>query len=577
MNEHEDVSPEDTTERPYLILWEGEATRLCTLPADGELVVGSEGSCDVCLIEPLAAPRHAAISVSDGEVRLRALSGAPVTRVNGQELGRAERLLVGGDAIAIGAATLVYHAPRKPPATRLSCDLITFRERAAVELERSLRTRLPWALLVVRLPGADRARAEASLLAQLRGLDLTCWDGDEQVLVLLPDTDVGGGRVVAARLLEALGSVSPDATIGLASFPADGCHLDDLLAQARGAALSARAEKIRHPGPLTHVIPVGAEEVLVADPAMFRLYALLDRLARADLPVLIEGETGTGKELIAAKLHYSSARRDAPFVTVNCAAIPENLVESELFGHERGAFSGAAVARLGLIASADGGTLLLDEVGELPAPAQAKLLRVLETKRLRAIGEVRERHIDVRVVSATNRDLTIDVQSGRFRKDLYFRLRGAMVRVPPLRERRGELPALVSWMLTRECVRLGRSPMAISGHAMLRLLAYDWPGNVRELKSLVELAAAVAGEPTLEAGEVESWMAAQGALPVAASSTPQRFRPLHAEIEELERRRIHEALTAATGNQVVAAGLISMPLRTFRAKVKRYRLQGAGR
>jgi len=194
-------------------------------------------------------------------------------------------------------------------------------------------------------------------------------------------------------------------------------------------------------------IEVGDRSVVIADPAMARMYQLLERLAVSELPVLVCGETGTGKEVAAGALHQFSHRSERPLVSLNCAAIQENLVESELFGYERGAFSGAIAAKPGLLEVASGGTVFLDEIGDLPAAVQAKLLRVIETKRVLRLGDVRERTIDIRVIAATNRDLVKDVVAGRFRRDLYFRLSGATLWLPPLRDRPRELPILAEMFL----------------------------------------------------------------------------------------------------------------------------------
>jgi two-component system, NtrC family, response regulator AtoC len=361
---------------------------------------------------------------------------------------------------------------------------------------------------------------------------------------------------------------------------------DTLLSTVRGAVHAAH---VGGPGSAREAltsITLGTQRFVVADPAMVRIFALVERLAQSDAPVLITGETGVGKEVAAAALHAWSARRQRPLVTINCAALPDTLLESELFGHERGAFSGAVAAKPGRLENAAGGTVLLDEVGELSAGAQAKLLRVLETKRSNRLGALAERLVDVRIVAATNRSLAEEVKAGRFRQDLYFRLAAATIVLPPLRDRREDLPALARHLLAEACARLPRPPMTIAPAAMLRLASYPWPGNVRELRNVLEVAAAAVAGSALEASHlVELLPATPPARETVAGVSeaggaalvPPAFRNLYDEIRELERTRIAAALAAAGGVRVRAAALIGMPLRTFVTKLREYGFSdGAG-
>jgi DNA-binding NtrC family response regulator len=335
---------------------------------------------------------------------------------------------------------------------------------------------------------------------------------------------------------------------------------------------------------------VGDRRVHVLDLAMRRLFNLVrTRLANAEMPVIIEGETGTGKDLVASALHAYSPRRGGPFVSVNCAALPDQLLESELFGHERGAFSGATSPKEGLVEAADHGVLFLDEVGELPMAAQAKMLRVIESKRVRRIGEIEERPVDIRIIAATNRILEDEVEEGRFRRDLYFRLQGAQIWIPPLRDRLHELPPLAQQLVADACRRQGVPQIEISTAAMAHLTGYAWPGNVRELLNLAAFAAAVVEGNVLEPRHVEAWLlrANRKMRPPSSPRNPildpgpppaptsPTFRPIAQEIEELERRRILEALEASGQNRKKAAQLIGMPLRTFATKLKLYGIVGS--
>jgi len=222
--------------------------------------------------------------------------------------------------------------------------------------------------------------------------------------------------------------------------------------------------------------------------AMQEVAARIRKAAPTDATVLIQGESGTGKELVARALHELSTRRDAPIIAVNCAAIPDNLIESELFGHEKGAFTGAVATHRGLVEVADGGTLFLDEIGELPAAAQARLLRVLQEGEIRRVGSPHARKVNIRLIAATHRNLQQRVSDGEFRADLYFRLRVMEINLPPLRERGDDLPALAEFLLAKACTRLNRAPLGFAPETLAAIRAYAWPGNVRELENAIERA-----------------------------------------------------------------------------------------
>jgi DNA-binding NtrC family response regulator len=298
---------------------------------------------------------------------------------------------------------------------------------------------------------------------------------------------------------------------------------------------------------------------LIGDSAAMReVRALIGRVAPTEARVLVTGESGTGKELVAAAIHTASRRAGRAFVTVNCAAIPRDLVESEMFGHERGAFTGATERRLGRFELAHEGTLFLDEVGDLSGEAQAKLLRTLETGELQRIGAERSLRVDVRMVAATNRRLEDEVQEGRFREDLFFRLNVFPLRLPPLRERMEDLPALVTHLSAR--VR-PRDAATFTPAALEALSSYSWPGNVRELANLVERLTILSG-PTVDDGAVRQVLRGGVAPP---PSPPALGRPLNEALDEFERRLIGAALAQAEGNVAEAARV----LQTDRANLYR--------
>ena len=300
----------------------------------------------------------------------------------------------------------------------------------------------------------------------------------------------------------------------------------------------------------------GDDEMVGTSEPLAQVRALIDRVAPADARVLITGESGTGKELAAAAIHRRSARAQEAFIRVNCAAIPRDLVESELFGHEKGAFTGATERRRGRFELADRGTLLLDEVGDLGADAQAKLLRVLETGEFERVGGSAPLKVDVRTLAATNRDLRADVAAGRFREDLFFRLHVIPLHMPALRERREDVPALVEHFLKRQRSRIALRPPSISPGGMEALQRHSWPGNVRELANIVERLTILHSGSDIGAAEVRMLLEGATALgvdPAAPAFDPLDDRPLTDRLDDFEREQISGALAAAEGNVAEAA------------------------
>jgi len=296
------------------------------------------------------------------------------------------------------------------------------------------------------------------------------------------------------------------------------------------------------------------ESVAVWSSATKDIHDLLERAAQSDATVLISGESGTGKEVAARTLHQLSKRRAAPFLCVNCAALSAGLLESELFGHERGAFTGADRLRKGRFELADGGTLLLDEVSEIDPGLQAKLLRVLQERSFERVGSSQTKRADVRVIATTNRDLPAEVEKGRFRQDLYYRLNVLPVRLKPLRERREEIPMLVEHFLKKHRKQVSKG-------AMSRLCAYDWPGNVRELGNIVERAAVLSAGDEISGETIAPWL--EGSAKPAQAIVGQ-------PLENVERRVIEENLKANGGNREKTARILGITSRTLRDKLKRW-------
>lgn len=305
------------------------------------------------------------------------------------------------------------------------------------------------------------------------------------------------------------------------------------------------------------------EFTIIGESANFKnVLEMTRRIADSELPVLIEGESGTGKELFAKALHYWSVRADEPFVPVNSGALPEHLLESELFGHARGAFTGASQEKKGLVEAAKGGTLFLDELGEMPLALQVKLLRFLETGEFRRVGDVRERHVTVRVVAATNRNMEKEVAEGRFREDLYYRLNVVKLTIPPLRERKSDLPELIRHFISRT-----KGPAKqLSDAARASLEQYEFPGNVRELSHLIERGVLLSKGSIIESEDLLLPQAKQATVP------PENFTPF-CSLEELEKIHIEKSLKQMNWNKTKTAEILGISLRNLYRKIEQYGLK----
>ena len=312
------------------------------------------------------------------------------------------------------------------------------------------------------------------------------------------------------------------------------------------------------------------EGIVTQSPAMYKILNMLPKIASAEANVLIMGESGTGKELIARAIHNLSPKRDRPFIAVNCAGIPETLLESELFGYKKGAFTGALCDKMGLFKAADGGTIFLDEIGEISPTLQVKILRVVEEKSFKPIGDTKDIKVDVRIISATNKDLEKEVIEGNFREDLYYRLNVIPIRVPPLRERKEDIPVLVEYFLKKYSKKFKKEIRKVSSSALELLTSYDFPGNVRELENIIERCVA------LETSNIilpESLM-----LSNFKKGRPKKdYIPpggldLQKKIEEVEKDFLIKALEEARGVKKKAAELLNLSFRSFRYRLKKYKI-----
>jgi DNA-binding NtrC family response regulator len=410
-------------------------------------------------------------------------------------------------------------------------------------------------LLDIRMPGLGGLEA----LREIRKLE-----DPPEVIMLTADTSLGTG-------LEAM-------RLGAYDYLTKPATLDEIEAVVRKADEKRRL--VRQNASLKDAVRQPSEDaqgsLVYRSKAMEGLVDLAETAARADSTVVITGESGVGKDVLARFIHARSSRADSPVIGVNCAALPETLFESEFFGHERGAFTGATATKRGLIEAADGSTLFLDEVGEMPLQTQVKLLQFLEEGRFRRVGATRDRASDVRVIAATNRNLAEDVTAGRFRADLFYRLNVISLHVPPLRQRREDIPALVGHFLALYRERFNRPALDLSDDARRRLDSYDWPGNVRELRNCLERAAALASGDLIEAEQVmpAASRASEGSNADNASSSreapPSSSTKAPVTLEQLERQHILLVLEEANGNRERAAAILGISARTLYRKLREY-------
>jgi DNA-binding NtrC family response regulator len=298
---------------------------------------------------------------------------------------------------------------------------------------------------------------------------------------------------------------------------------------------------------------------------MQRVYKMIEKVSQHEYPVLILGESGTGKELVAKSIHYSGKRKERPFAPVDCSSLVPTLIESELFGYVKGAFTGAMQSKQGLLEAAQGGTLFLDEIGDMPVDLQAKLLRALQEREVKPVGSTERRHINIRIIAATNRDLETAIRSGAFRQDLYFRLNVVQIKLPPLRERKSDIQLLVISFLEKFSDPHGPT-RTISDDAMRRLIAYDWPGNVRELENAIERAVAMGSGPIVHVGDLPSNLHYP-----SSERVPDKDELL--PMEELERRAILRTLRETGGDKLAAARMLGIGKTTLYRKLKQYQME----
>jgi two-component system, NtrC family, response regulator AtoC len=579
----------------HLLVMSPDSFLSLPLPAFGAVEVGRSSKCPVRLEDPLASREHARLHVKPTEngfaLHIEDLGSANGTRVRDMPINPGEFApFLPGEAITIGSTVLMVQQNRPAMGLRRLWSHGYFESRLEDECARASSTGASFALARVRLTSATPWTTVVPVLVRTIPLPhLFAAYGPRDYEILFVENPPEGVMKLMEALASGLRKAEIDARHGVVWYPHDGRSSDALLARANAL--------VKHPNGADSSDSSGAHAASDPDAAngagMDRIRELAKRAASANINVLILGETGVGKDVLARTLHRLSAR-SGDLVALNCAGLSPTLIESELFGHEKGAFSGAIATKVGLLESANGGTVFLDEIGEMPQALQAKLLRTIETREVQPVGSVKPRSIDVRFIAATNRDLETEVLRGAFRQDLFFRLNGITLAIPPLRERTNEIAALVDIFVRQACRESGRDPAPnVTPETMDHLLGYAWPGNIRELKNVIERALVLCdgGEITPEYLPLDKMRTLSGGFDVTSIGTqPHRtgfpvparapssgfdgepLLPLDDSKKRGERQRILDALATCAWNQTRAAESLGMPRRTFVSKLEHYKI-----
>ncbi len=577
--------------RVVLLVYHRDGVEVVPLDLGASVVVGRAPPADVVIPDHCLSRSHARFSRIDADtISVEDLGSTNGTKIGGEPIEQAS--IKPGNQVMLGTVAAVIHVLADDEALPLGLEgHDAFIAAVDAEIARARFFGRPLAVLVVRAADVERGllpRWCPSVRQLLRPVDRIGLYGAGVVEILAPEMRLEealalGRSIVARREGE------PPLACGVALFPDAGSSTEALVSAAREASRRAdRDVPVRAaPSSVLRTLSSGAEvtpmedgDLIAQSPGMRALIEMATRVARSSIPVLLQGETGSGKEVLARFIHRSGPRKAEPLVCVNCGAIPSQLVESTLFGHEKGAFTGALQQQKGVFEAADGGTVLLDEIGELPAPAQAALLRVLETKRVTRVGSVREIEVDVRVIAATHRDLEVMSQAGGFRVDLYYRLSAMVIAIPPLRKRVEDIAQLAACFLARATEGAGRGPMSIDPEALALLERYAWPGNARELRNAIDRAVVIAEGDTVTPLDLPERIRASGATPAAALKAEASADAgsldagsLKERVERFERSTIIAVLRETEGHQTRAARLLDVPLRTLQHKIKTYRIK----
>ena len=539
----------------------GLGTRVLGLPDGTVVTVGRLDSNTLAVPSDQVSRHHARITRRGPEVLVEDVGSRNGTRVNGTVIAGPTRVS-SGDEIAVGPLVAIVSLTVRVRREATVGSTTELDDRLGAELDRARRYRRPLGLVMIRMAGLPEAQSAAldRVGKRLRRMDFLAQYGPDEFAILFPEADEQATLTAARRLVidarKAEDAAGIAVHLGMAAFPEHGATAGELLSRARAALRTARVG-----GGSGGVSSAPREEtpalVVVSDPAMERVLALARRVAATPMTVLILGETGVGKEIVATSIHRTSPRADQPFVALNCSALPETLLESLLFGHERGAFTGADRRHVGYFEAASGGTIFLDEIGEIPLALQPKLLRVLEQRAITRVGGTQTIPVDARVICATHRDLESEVRRQRFRDDLFFRLSGFTLAVPPLRQRRLDIVPLAQQFARQFALELGQPPAVLSPEVIDAFERYDWPGNVRQLRNAVERAVVLAPGGTIALSDLPDEM--QRSPGEGAGSDPAiPVSSVRMKVAEVERRAVEEALAECGGNQSRAARKLGM-------------------
>ncbi|MEP6863489.1 MAG: sigma 54-interacting transcriptional regulator [Deltaproteobacteria bacterium] len=531
-----------------------------------KLTIGRSSSGHVVIEHPSVSRAHAEIAVANGRAVVRDLGSRNGTSVNGERLGTEGVTLRDEDVLAFGDIRgYVMARVSDVGVTAKVLESPAFEKRLAKETDRCVRDHRSLTVFALESFSAMSRNDVGKLVAtSLRSNAAARVQPSGRIDVLAPGCDRERAALLASRLVEELAAAGVNVRIGLATFPGDVPSASSLFAAADATLAEVTLGGYGSARWTARHITIGSREIVLVDPSMIQLFGVIERLSTDSAPVLVRGETGSGKEIVAEAIHLLSARASRPLVRVNCAAMAPALVESELFGHVRGAFSGADRDKVGLFEEANGGTLFLDEIGEFELPLQAKLLRVLEDRRIRRVGGT-EIAVDVRIIAATHRDLKAAALAGTFREDLYYRLSAMVLQVPPLRERPREIVVLAERFVAEISHGFGRRAPRIAAHAVALLESYAWPGNVRELRNVIQRAVVACEGDELRPEHLDLQSPLPTRLPAATKPPPVST---DMNLREVERKAIIDALTRSGGNQTRAAEVLGMPRRTLVHKLR---------
>jgi len=570
------------------VICEGEV-RIVPLPRSGELVIGRAPEAHIQVNHPSISRKHAILHVGK-TMQIEDLGSMNGTTLRDGNLAANARSEVFPDeVIGVGAAMLIIQKDRQgSQQARRICTHDYFELRLEDEVARADRSDGKFVVARFQIPSpAHIERGRNIICAALRPADLIATYTPNEFEVLLVDCPQTMGLEIIRRVVFQMQETGIAPKYGAAAFPQDARNPNQLIAMAGRAALDEPSLG-------------GTSDVIIKDASMERIHRLIQQVSSSNLSVLLLGETGVGKQVLAEEVHRCSPRGDKKLMQFNCAALQETLLESELFGHEAGSFTGATKRKTGLLESANGGTVFLDEIAEMPVSTQVKLLTAIEVGEVLPVGGVETRKIDVRFVAATNRDIEAEVERGTFRQDLYYRLNGVAINIPPLRERENEILPLANSFNQRMSKQLGRLPPLLSEDAKQLLLQYSWPGNIRELRNIIERAVVLSDDQILPSHLPTEKMSSaiidparrtvSGPIDIAKlpltsstagknptvrlpSSTVAEFREsagLQDELSDIEKQRIAEALEVCAGNQSKAAKMLGMSRSTLIRRLDDY-------